>query len=196
MFWPNICPSLGVTQEVTWQTPFSQEATSSPHNQMPTIRHATFAPQQLHNQRSTRGWQGVTWFHVGSLSDNLGLKPIVSTYYNMTLDHRSYLTSNPLLLLFSRSVVSNSPATAQTVALQAPLSMEFSRQEYWSGFPFPSPGDLPDPKTELASLALAGEFFTAGPPQKSLPCSYLQHVGNNNCPLGAKIPGWGRNTHA
>ena len=42
-------------------------------------------------------------------------------------------------------------ATPWTVARQAPLSMEFSRQEYWSGLPFPSPGDVPDPGTELAS---------------------------------------------
>ena len=39
-------------------------------------------------------------------------------------------------------------ATPWTVAYQAPLSMEFSRQEYWSGLPFPSPGDLPDPGVE------------------------------------------------
>ena len=50
-----------------------------------------------------------------------------------------------------------------TVAYKAPLSMEFSRQEYWSGLPFPSPGDLPDPGLEplsLASPALTGGFFT------------------------------------
>ena len=54
-------------------------------------------------------------------------------------------------------------ATPWTVAHQAPLSMEFSRQEYWSGLPFPSPGDLPDSGTEPASLssrALEGGFFT------------------------------------
>ena len=53
--------------------------------------------------------------------------------------------------------------TLWTVAHQAPLSMEFSRQEYWSGLPRPSPGDLPNPGTEPASLrspALAGGFFT------------------------------------
>ena len=53
-------------------------------------------------------------------------------------------------------------ATLWTVARQAPLSVEFSRQEYWSGFPCPPPGDLPDPGIELASLmslALAGRFF-------------------------------------
>ena len=46
------------------------------------------------------------------------------------------------------------------VARQAPLSMGFSRQEYWSGLPLPSPGDLPDPGMEPMSPALAGKFFT------------------------------------
>ena len=45
-------------------------------------------------------------------------------------------------------------ATPWTVAYQASLFMGFSRQEYWSGLPFPSPGDLPDPGVELGSLAL------------------------------------------
>ena len=45
-------------------------------------------------------------------------------------------------------------ATPWTVACQAPLSMEFSRQEYWSGLPFPSPRDLPDPGIEPRSPAL------------------------------------------
>ena len=44
-----------------------------------------------------------------------------------------------------------------TVACQAPLSMGFSRQEYWSGLPFPSPGDLPDPGTEPRSPALQAD---------------------------------------
>ena len=53
--------------------------------------------------------------------------------------------------------------TPGTAALQAPLSMGFSWQEYWSELPFPPPGDLPDPETEHVSLtspALAGGFFT------------------------------------
>ena len=45
-------------------------------------------------------------------------------------------------------------ATPWTVACQAPLSMGFSRQEYWSGLPFPSPGDLPDPGIEARSPTL------------------------------------------
>ena len=47
-----------------------------------------------------------------------------------------------------------------TVAQQTPLSMEFSKQEYWSGWPFPTPGNLPDPGIEPTSSALASRFFT------------------------------------
>ena len=57
----------------------------------------------------------------------------------------------------------DSSVTPWTVSSQVPLSMEFSRQEYWSGFPFPSPGDLPDRRietTSLASPALEGGVFT------------------------------------
>ena len=55
--------------------------------------------------------------------------------------------------VLSHSVVSNS-ATPWTVAHQAPLSMKFSRQGYWSGLPFPIPGELPDPGIEPVSLHL------------------------------------------
>ena len=76
-------------------------------------------------------------------------------------------------------------ATPWTVAHQAPLSMEFSRQEYWSrlpsptpgdvphlgielmsALPFPTPGDLPDPGIKPGSPALAGRFFTSEPSRK------------------------------
>ena len=61
------------------------------------------------------------------------------------------------------SVMSDIFVTSWTVACQALLSMEFSRQEYWSELPFPSLGDLPDPGMETASPALAGRFFTTEP---------------------------------
>ena len=57
------------------------------------------------------------------------------------------------------------------VVCQAPLSMGFSRQEYWSGLPFPTPGDLPDPGFEPKSSmapALMGRFFTTEPPRVGL----------------------------
>ena len=62
--------------------------------------------------------------------------------------------------------------TPWTVALQAPLSMRFPRQEDWSGLPFPPPGNLPDPGIKPVSLvppALAGGLFTTEPPGKPLP---------------------------
>ena len=69
-----------------------------------------------------------------------------------------------IMLLFSRSVLFF--VTWWTLACKAPLSMGFSRQEYWSRLPCPPPGDLPNPGTEPASPALAGGFFTPEPPGK------------------------------
>ena len=77
--------------------------------------------------------------------------------------------SHTHVLWFSFEVVSDS-ATLRTIASQAPLSMGFSRREYWSGLPCPSPRDLPNPGTKPVSLALAGGFFTTELPGK--PQSY------------------------
>ena len=77
------------------------------------------------------------------------------------------------------SVAQSCPSSAipWTVAHQIPPSMEFSREEYWSSLPFPSPGNLSDPVVELmsvASPALAGKFFTTAPPGK--PISSIVHL--------------------
>ena len=64
--------------------------------------------------------------------------------------------------------------TPWTVAYQAPLSMGFSRQEYWSGLPFPSPGDLPDPGIEPRSPAFQADALTTEPPGK--PQLHANHV--------------------
>ena len=56
--------------------------------------------------------------------------------------------------------------TLWAVAFQAPLSMGFSRPEYWSGLPFPSPGDLPDPGIEPGSPAWQAESLLSEPPGK------------------------------
>ena len=60
-------------------------------------------------------------------------------------------------------------ATLWTVAYQASPSMGFSRQEYWSGLPFPSPGDLPNPGIEPGSPTLEADALTSEPPGK--PCT-------------------------
>ena len=68
-------------------------------------------------------------------------------------------------------------ATPWTVAYQAPPSMGFSRQEYWSGLPFPSPGDLPDPGIEPGSPAFQADALTSEPPGRYLKSvSYLPCV--------------------
>ena len=59
--------------------------------------------------------------------------------------------------------------TPQTVACQAPLSMEFFRQEYWSGLPFSSPGDLPYPGIESRSPTLQADSLLSEPPWKKYP---------------------------
>ena len=69
--------------------------------------------------------------------------------------------------------------TPWTVAHQAPLSMEFSKQEYWSGLPFPPPGNLPDPQIKSltpVSLELAGGFFTTEPHGKPHVDPYPHHI--------------------
>ena len=71
--------------------------------------------------------------------------------------------------MLNRLVMSDPFVTLWTIAHQAPLSVGFPKQEYWSGLPFPPPGDLPDPRTKPVSpeaLALADGFFTTEPPGK------------------------------
>ena len=69
--------------------------------------------------------------------------------------------------------------TPWTVARQAPLSMEFFRQEYWGGLPFPSPADLPKPGTEPRSPALQADSSPTEPPEK--PFSYKCILSINYC---------------
>ena len=68
--------------------------------------------------------------------------------------------------VLSRSIVSDSVAP-WTVAHRAPLPMEFSRQEYWTELPFPTPGDLPDPGMEPRSPALQTDVLQSEPPGKT-----------------------------
>ena len=74
-------------------------------------------------------------------------------------------------------------ATPWTVAYQAPPSVGFSRQEYWSGLPFPSPGDLPDPGIELGSPAFQADTLTSDPPGKPKSEDTRGHPDLNRGPL-------------
>ena len=77
-------------------------------------------------------------------------------------------------------------ATPWTVAHQAPLSMEFSRQDYWSGWPFPSSGDRPDPEIKPRSPAWWADSLPSGPPGK--PHLLLGTWLLLWCPVPASIP--------
>ena len=70
-------------------------------------------------------------------------------------------------------------ATPWTVARQAPLSRGFSRQEYWSGLPFPSPGDLPDPGIEPGSPALQADALPSEPQRSLMPVEGLKYRKNH-----------------
>ena len=94
--------------------------------------------------------------------------------------------------------MSDSFATSWTVAYQASLSMGFSRQEYWSGLSFPTPGDLRDPWIEPTSPALVSGFFTSPSPWKAhsltcytksfTPCSSHPLQPSVSCPLPPQTP--------
>ena len=81
-------------------------------------------------------------------------------------------------------------ATPWTIAHQAPPSMEFSKQEYWSGLPFPSPGDLPNPGIESRSPTLQADSLLTEPPGNPLNAlgvplnslGALKHISNSHSP--------------
>ena len=98
-------------------------------------------------------WDKVRW--VGAT-----LAPWHHLYLGGTLV-LSFLFSEVKLLIRVRLF-----ATPWTVAYQAPPSMGFSRQEYWSGLPLPSPGDLPNPGIEPGSPAFQADALTSKPPGK------------------------------
>ena len=96
-----------------------------------------------------RGWMEMhSSYHMTTLNSNEKNKCLI--YHNL-LHLQKWK--------WSRSVVSDS-ATPWTVAYEVPLPMEFSRQDYWSGLPFPSPGDLPYPGIEPRSPALQADNFS------------------------------------
>ena len=76
----------------------------------------------------------------------------------------------------AQSCLSHVFATPGTVGYQVPPSMGFSRQEYWSGLPFPSPGDLPDPGIEPGSPALQADPLPSEPPGKSCECWTIKNA--------------------
>ena len=98
----------------------------------------------------------------------------------------------PVTWVLSRFSCVRLCATPWTAACQAPLSMGFSRQGYWSGMPFPPPGDLPDPGIKPVSLrspVLAGGFFTTEPPGKPYRDAECPQCWGALRPTGRECPG-------
>ena len=108
---------------------------------------------------------GLLHWQVDSLLTKLWGKPIAmrEKLWGKPMIHKGVQFSS---VQFSCSVVSDSFATSWTVALQTLLSMRFPRQEYWSGSPFPSPGDLPDPEVAPVFLAWQADSLSAEPQGK------------------------------
>ena len=108
-----------------------------------------------------------------NLSSQPGRGQYYPYFYIVCVCMRARVHAHP----FSHSVASDSLRPhGLTVPHQSPLSMAFSRQEYWIGLPYPTPGNLPKPGMEaatLASSALAGKFFTTVPPGKPLSLLFL-----------------------
>ena len=98
-------------------------------------------------------------FNASTLIFLLWLLHSSSSSRILLLSHFSDTTSNSHVRLF---------VIPWTVAHRASTSMEFSRQEYWSGLPFPSPGDLPDPGIEPGSPALRADALQSEPPRNPL----------------------------
>ena len=113
-------------------------------------------------------WQNQ--YNIVKLKKNKNKKLILVTLEHTHMWSALNIEHNQAILMIMHNccLVAQSRLTllSWTVAHQAPLSVEFSRQEYWSGLPFSSPEDLPDPGIKPMFPALAGGFFTTEPPEK------------------------------
>ena len=87
------------------------------------------------------------------------------TYFHVIIFHL-YIFFDKVKVLVARSCLTL--CDPNDCSPQAPLSIEFSRQEYWSGLPFPSPGDLPNSGIETKSPALQADSLLSEPPEKPL----------------------------
>ena len=126
------------------------------------------------------------WFIYASTYSTLPV-PYTRNILKLISDTLSRLPQIFQLSLFSRWVMSDSSVIPWTVAHQAPLSMWFPRQEYWSELPFPSPGDLSNTRIEPISPALAGRFFTTEPSGKPKIFQYISLKTNDDIMTSKKI---------
>ena len=137
-----------------------------------------FTYHEIHHLKHTTDWifggrEGIHKVVQSSLLSNSRtfLSPLRRS--RMPISSHSTFSSSSLCQLYSHVWLF---ATPWTVAHQTPLSLGFYRQEYWSGLPFPSPGDLPNPRTEpvsLASSALQTDSLPCEPLEKPIPLATI-----------------------
>ena len=141
---------------VTWAMP--HEHFKTPCQWLLESRLGLMICRKTHWAQHTVGGTAMIYDHERLLGRSSRKYPICNIQRELSaLNH----------ILLSLSVLSDF-AALWTVACQPSLCMEFSRQEYCSGVPFPTPGDLPDPGIEPVSSALAGRFLTSSTTQQAL----------------------------
>ena len=125
----------------------------------------------------TKSWTGLNDFHFHCLALNISYKHCIAIFllFKIFVYHlHIFWIPDWVVKLLSCVQLFAKPWTA---AYQTSPSMGFSRQEYWSGLPFPSPGDLPDPGIELGFPSLEADALTSEPPEKpQIRCSEPWHV--------------------
>ena len=160
--WPTYIPcfTLTIIQSLLWKTQYPISLSAfiiTAKITQPSIISVT-APQQL--QRVMQ---------MGRKTAETNHHKLVGLKYNRKVCVCVCVCVRARARACTHSVMSDSLWPLGLLPCQAPLSMEFSRQVYWSGLPFPTPGDLLDLGVELVSSVspeLAGRFFTTVPPGK------------------------------
>ena len=118
-------------------------------------------------------WASIQFFLYWPEIFSFNSEPLVLVLF--AVDIQSKLNPFSMRWLFSFQVFFSTSYTFMCFNGKAPLPMGFPRQEYWSGLPFPSLRDLPNPGIKSASPALVDKFFTTEPPGKPSCCIHLFH---------------------
>ena len=177
------CPVYSVGRQCSLKSPekrnfMGEDKNTLPKNvnQIPYLTQASLVAQMIKNPPAKQ----ETWFQ--SLGQKDPLEEGRATHsrtevYNLISHLNSFPSRLPLPIKLGCSlpgvlpkvltlVSGSKDSLIRTVAYEAPLSMEFSRQEYWSGLPYPSPGDLPDPGIEPKSPTWQADALPSEPPGK------------------------------
>ena len=132
----------------------------------------------------------ISYTYIHSFSDSNPINVITVYWIGFPVLYRRFLLSLLyILLLLSRFSCVRLCVTLWIVILQDPLSMELSRQEYWSGLPCPPPGYLPKPRDQTWVSFIAGRFFTFEPLGKPLFYTWNKVKVTPRDPMDCSLPG-------